>query len=638
MCGITGIFSLSGEPVEDIKNRIIKMTDLVHHRGPDNKDYYVNNDSTVALGHTRLSIVDPKCELKQPLQTKDNKSILSFNGEIYNYLDIRKDLESKGVVFRSNMDTEVLLEALLYYGEDALLSMDGMWSFAYYNTDSNQLLISRDLMGERQLFYRVEEGCLLFSSEIQPLIKDSKCNLEMDFEAILSSIQYSAAPPGKTLVKGIKRLNPGTNLIVDSKYGIKSYTYKKLQPEKWFDFFDSNPSLDNVVENYENLFYNVCKRRIPADVPYICTLSGGIDSTLVCLFASDFGKTKIQTLHGKSGQDTKSRNGEISECDTANQTAKILGTEHTIFDIDQEDSIPIIKNYSANAFDGEIDGVAFEILALQAKKMGYKVMLISDGPDELLGGYHCDYVSEKVDSFKKNSPLISSFYKKFNMLRGGKSLLRSFAKLDSNFINGLANNSSNPFWSSPVHYSSHLDNIVDPIFSKKVKNYYGTINSDYDHIVGKLDNSQKCALAYASNSLPNHFNLRTDRAFSHQSVEVRLPHQAPDMVEFLLAAPSRFRFTDNAQGKRILREVLRKHISPEIANRSKYGFAAPLWNNRKVYEALNVENTYNETTLFKDYPFKKDAKQTCFKNPKLLMRLYFILRTYENLKILNRNK
>ena len=636
MCGVAGIFVFNQKPISDVKSKIWRMTKMLSHRGPDNQDVYISADKTLALGNTRLSIVHPTCNLKQPLERPDRGAVLSFNGEIYNYAELKKELEARNIKFRSHMDTEVLLEGLYLDGPKFLDKLDGMWAFAYYDVETKNLILSRDIMGERHIFYYLTHDYLCFASEIPALISVLEEVVEMDFEAILTSIQYSAAPPGKSLIKGINRLPPGCNLTVSSDGKAAFTQYRKLRPEKWFEFFRQEPSFGKVVEIYEEMFHNTCKRRIPTEVPYICTLSGGIDSSLVCLFASDFGKTQIKTLHALSQSDSRKVGSELSERDAAQYTASKLNTDHSVFEIYKNDCIPILLHEAQNAFDGEIEGVApFEMLALHARKSGYKVMLISDGPDELLGGYLPDIMGSKVHNYSEAYSIRYHTAKMISRFKVGERLLSKLG-YHRQFIDCLKNCSFEPFWSLPIHWSFSLEPIAADNITGKVGKHYGKINSVYADIIDELDFSQRCALAYASNSLPEHFNLRSDKAFLQQSVEVRLPHQAPDMVEFLIAMPSKFRFEDNNKGKKILRQVVKQHIGEKVSSRSKFGFAVPLWKNTDVYKAMNFEEVIQETSLFEDFPFKKGTRNYTLNNKKLLPRMYKIAKTYERLKELQK--
>ena len=173
MCGIAGVISINGEKIYNLEKRLKSMTSLLHHRGPDDVGYFISKKQNIGLSNNRLSIVSPKNKLELPF-SKDNNEFLSFNGEIYNYLSLKKELIENGVNFSTLTDTEVLYEFLRQNNLKEFKKLNGMWAFAYYNINKNILLLSRDLLGERHLFYKIEDNELIFASEIEPILNASK--------------------------------------------------------------------------------------------------------------------------------------------------------------------------------------------------------------------------------------------------------------------------------------------------------------------------------------------------------------------------------------------------------------------------------------------------------------------------------
>jgi len=626
MCGITGIYSLNGRAIRDAERRVKQMTLMLKHRGPDSQGIYISKDKIVALGNTRLAIVDPHNTIKQPLEAKDSNSVLNFNGEIYNYIALRDELQHKGVQFRTNLDTEVLLEGLRLEGENFLQKIEGMWSFAYYDSKNKQLLLSRDILGERHLFYRVSKDELIFASEVKPLLLDSEASFDIDFEAFLTSLQYFSAPPGRTMVEGIHRIYPGYNIIAQVNKNIKEYRYKWLQPEKWFEFYNNEPSIDDVIKVFLEIFQRSCNMRLPTDVPYVNTLSGGLDSSLLCLFSSNYGKSKINTLYGQSSEKPdQNLIGEMDELSASRFISNKLKTDHVHIHLNTENTVSVLQKLANNGFDGMYDsGVAsFQMLASHVHNLDYKVMFASEGADEIMG-YPKDLNANIIDRMYSNN------IEKFNNTKFKSSMKHPFF-------------SYKPFRFMPIHESWSPDKLESIMTHEQLYSalpHYGINDIDYNHIIKDLDYSQLRALSYATLSLPDMFNLRLDKSYMNESVEVRVPFQAPEVVEFFVAMPSRLRFIDDKTTKHILRKIIEKQLGPEIAYRSKHPFGAPLWLSPNIYKQMKYEEVIKDTSIFRDLPIKKGVQNFILRpeNKDMLWPFFALAKTYHQLKSMNYTK
>ena len=642
MCGIAGIISLNGAPIANANARLTTMTRLLHHRGPDSRGHWVSQNGKTGLVNTRLSIVDPKVDMSGPLATPDERYVLTFNGEIYNYREVREQLLSKGVRFRTHTDTEVLLEGLRLEGESFLSRLDGMWAFAFHDNISGQTLLSRDIMGERHILYYQSADELVFASEIKPVLAAVNKTFEVDFDAFAASFLYFSPAPGQTMMKGVERMRASTNMRVSASGKIESQRYARLHPEKWFDFFTANPSEDQVIDQFEELYYKVCKLRLPDEVPFISTLSGGIDSTLTCLYATDFGKTPINTLYGQSTDKPPQKlDTDLDELTASNLTATKLHTRHSHIFLHNDDSIPILKSISENSFEGMYDsGVAsFEILARYARKINNKVMLIADGPDETAGGYIVDHRAYHFDRMRRRNPFEFAFLKGVSKLALGRELLKKSGHSDLIYSPLL---SYAPFKFQPVNTSWDVD-AARHIFSSdlilKSSEAFGVVDPAYSDILPQMDYTQIRALSYASYALPDMFNLRIDKAYMKASVEARLPYQATSMMEFLIAMPAHWRFgADGSQTKYLLRKIVERRIGREIAYRSKHGFSAPTWMSPNVYAAMDYEEVVRSSAIFDAFPFEKKARDYVFlkqSHKDMLWPLYVLSKVHQNAKTRN---
>lgn len=600
MCGITGIYSLTGRRIANLRERIEYMTNFLVHRGPDGLGIFVDPNRKFALGNTRLAISDPSSDLQQPFRDDIQESVLTFNGEIYNDKELRKNLVLSGSAFRSNQDTEVLLVGMNLEGESFLDKVDGMWAFAFYNGIDKSLLLSRDLLGERQLFYRVSETEIVFASEIPPLLADSEAKLQLDYRQIFHSLQFGAPESGHTLVENVSKLQAGYSLRAYPDGRVSEYRRALLNPEKWFDYFNTQPHLESVTERFNDIFLGSCLKRVPQEVPFISTLSGGLDSTLVSINASKFGKDKIDTLFGWSSSiGSEQCQLEMSEREASAFTSKFINSEHYEVQLDTEESIGVLEGVASNSYDGMLEeGTApFEMLARYGKRLGKKVMLLSDGPDELLGGY-----SHDAEQLARN---------------------RTWGQQgDFEFI--------------PNHQTSD-PTIMNQMFeydrTKDTKVGFGKIHPDYFPIANDMGPSQLMALSYASYSIPDYNNLRADRGFMRASVESRSPFLSPQMVEFMVAMPGNLRFGNGTSTKWIMRQIISDILGDKIANRSKHGFSRPLWFTPRILKALHFEEIINTSPLLNLLPFSKKFLDDPFAPPfhKIRWSIYSLTKIHENL-------
>lgn len=638
MCGLVGIFAFGGKPVANAEMRIRRMTEMLRHRGPDAEGIWVSPDGLCALGNTRLAITDPEAPIELPARSRDGSAVLTFNGEIYDYQEQRAALEARGIAFRYRTDTEVLLEGLRLDGEKFLDRLDGMWAFGYYDIDQRKLLLGRDIMGERHVFYWIRDGELIFASEPLPILADGEATTEIDFDAVVCALLYHAPPPGRTLVRGLKRMRPGHLLRAASGEAPSEVRCQRLHPERWFDFFQSEPSEDAVIEAFESNLRSSSLRRLPPDVPFISTLSGGLDSTLICVFASEFGQRKIRTLFGQSADEpARNRKDELDEYAASLVTSGKLGTEHVHIMMNNDDSIPVLRDLSRNSFDGLLDsGVApFGMLARQVRRDATKVMLISDGPDELAGGYPTDQRAAQLDACRDTQPLRYGLMSALSASRFSRRVLR---RLGANDWVVPPEHSYAPFHFEPRHQLASHDYLCRLLTSSQmasVWNCYGADDAAYADILPALDWTQRHALSYAAFSLPDMFNLRTDKGFLAVAVECRLPFQAPGMAEFMIALPGRWRFGPKLDTtKYLMRRIVERRIGSEVAWRSKHGFSAPLYGTPKVRDALAFEDTLRATSLFRDLPFKPGTESLVLDSRfrKFRWPFFALAHTYERMR------
>jgi asparagine synthase (glutamine-hydrolysing) len=628
LCGIGGILSLNNGPINNVRRRSLLMMSMLKNRGPDYNGYWIEDNNRVSIVNTRLSIVDIDNKFEVPFISNSKNAIMAYNGEIYNYKYLYDYLISKGLSLKFKSDTEIMLEGIERYGIDFFKLIDGFWSLGLFNKKENKFLLSRDLMGEKGLYYSVTKDELIFCSEIDPIIAISKNSCELDYNALISSFKFRSAPPSGTIIKGISKLSPGHSIECDLNTGkINKIVTQKFSLEPWIDFFNSDPSESKVLDIYEEQLYEAIKSRIPNEVEFYATLSGGIDSTLISIYASKFAKLNINTVYAHSSNKAPKKGQDLDEFQASLYTSKKLNTNHESFSMISEKGFENYKKLSENCFDGVFcEGIpSFASIAEYIKEKNSKVLLLSDGPDEFLGGYDVDknLYEDMLNNNKKNYEIDISSKRKEN--------LKYFQ--------------SKPFYFRPIHGGTSaqtLKYIFNDDALDKFTSQYGSIGSYYEDIYDEIDISQKIALSYALYTLPDYFNARTDRATMYHSVEARLPFQTPSLVNLMIGTPGKWRFK-NRTSKYILRKIVERHLGKDIAFRNKYGFAYPIWQNKAYNTKLNMGDAIFNSEIFQSPYFNKNVlnflnEEIKSNNQRHIWMAYSATKTYKNLKNLNKKK
>ena len=295
MCGIIGYTSLDNINVDIYKRWLINGRDLLIHRGPDDKGAWFNNEGNVGLGHRRLSIIDLSVLGHQPMFNVNNDLCIVFNGEIYNYLDLKKDLLAKGHILKSDSDTEVVLAAYSEWGNNFMNHLNGMFSLAIYNLATNRILLVRDRAGEKPMFYSIFKNTLIFASELKALLLNKEIGNKIDKDAINCYLSMGYVPGELCIINGVNKLPPAHALEFDlNKGNIKKWKYWSL-PEIDENVLKGALDEKSLVDELEYLLEDSVKRQMVSDVPLGVLLSGGVDSSLITAMAARSGN-KIKTF------------------------------------------------------------------------------------------------------------------------------------------------------------------------------------------------------------------------------------------------------------------------------------------------------------------------------------------------------
>lgn len=586
MCGICGEFNYEGSK-EEASSRIVKMMALLSHRGPDDENYFI--DEKVVLGHRRLSIIDLSKKASQPMFSQSGRNVLVYNGEIYNFQEIRKELESKGETFSTRSDSEVLLRAYDVWGLDFINKLNGMWAFAIYDRQKKQLILSRDRIGEKPLYFAHTKKGIIFASEIHPLFESKSCRKEIDIKALAECVacRYVLAP--KTLLKWVKKIPPGHFLIV-SERGMKLFPYYKVPVA-----LEIKPvKEEEAVSKFSSIFEKSIEKRLISDVPLGVLLSGGIDSTSIVAATKSLGIENLSTftVGFEDG-------GNYDEREHALHISKIFKTNHTDFLITADKFVEGLDGILHHQDDPVADLALLPLYYLcKEAKNDVKVLLSGQGADEVLGGYHLERILRqiKVVSFLKNVPLagvIAKIYanldKKRNYLLKWKEIKNSrYGEIPSKMRYDL----TMPLSSETINRL--FKERVEPPFDRTLDAFYSEVpphRGPIDAILGTL----------LKGWLPDNLLNHSDKMSMANSIEIRCPFLDPELIEYLFTIPEEYK-VNTKETKRLLRRwALSKGIPETVVFRKKRGFPVPWekWLRGKMH--FKVKEIVLSTVWFKDY-------------------------------------
>ncbi len=375
MCGIAGYFQLNNTARPD-KELIGRMINIIRHRGPDEFGAYFDNKCV--LGQARLSIIDLSSG-SQPLSNEDGTIWITFNGEIYNYIELRPELERAGHKFKTHSDTEVIVHAYEHWGKDCVNHFNGQWAFAIYDKKKQSLFISRDRLGVRPVFYATHNGRFYFASEIKSIFCDPTFPRKLDFKGLDEIFTWWTTSAPNTAFENINELEAGSSLEI-SNGKIKSSRYWSMNyPES----FDHNRSLQSWADELHSLLVDSVRLRLRADVPVGAYLSGGLDSSAITSLIRNFTKNRVETFsvafHDKA----------FDESEYQNQMSEYLGTNHHQIKCSYHD---IAENFPNVIWHTErpilrTAPAPLYLLSSLVRKHNFKVVLTGEGSDEILGGY-----------------------------------------------------------------------------------------------------------------------------------------------------------------------------------------------------------------------------------------------------------
>ena len=566
MCGICGIYYFDRtRPVDSEKLK--RMMAALFHRGPDESGVFIKNN--IGLGTQRLSIIDIK-NGQQPMMNETGSIRVAYNGEIYNYQELKRALYKKGHIFKSNCDTEVILHAYEEYGEDCFNYFNGMFAAAIWNCESEKLILGRDHAGIKPLFYKeLNKDGLIFSSEIRSLLEGTENSREICYEALNYYLTFGNSPGPLTLLQDIKSLEPGHILICQKGVVVK---------KKYFEWKFNNDfeSLENKNENEiaDALYIKLKKAvhsQLMSEVPLGIFLSGGVDSSAIVALARETTNQPLKTFSIGFKEKT------YDETRYAKIISERFGTHHEEFYVGSIS--PNLIEHIVQKIGEPISDFAFPVNYILAKetKKHVTVALSGEGADELFGGYE-PHLASKIATFYDFMPsfLRSSINSIFNYLPPTEKR-KGLINLGKAFLEGA----SQPKFYGHLRWMTFFSKKEkDKLFSFDVQNNVDnpdTLNyllSSFNEL--KFKNRLEKELYINFNTcLPNQILAKLDRTSMAHSLETRVPFLDKDVVAFVQSIPSHLKLK-GFHTKYILKKSMKGLLPPIILNRQKQGFVMPV--------------------------------------------------------------
>ena len=561
MCGLVGICSTSRI---DERSWLAVGRDAMAHRGPDDAGEWWSQNGCVGLAHRRLSIIDLSAAGHQPMSDAAGTLTIVFNGEIYNFADLRLELEAKGATFRSHSDTEVILAAYREWGTECISRLNGMFVFALYDAEQQVVLLARDRAGEKPLFYRYADGTLRFASELKGLLADRALPRRIEPESLDCYLALGYVPGERCILQGFSKLPPAHALRFDMKSGRANvWRYWQL-PELWPP--DGREQVDEtaLLDELESLLQDSVRRQLVADVPVGVLLSGGVDSSLVTAMARrSSSKLKTFTIRFPG-------HGTLDETEHARLIARHFATEHV--ELEAQPTTADLLPRLARQFDEPVldSSMIPTFLVCELVRRHCTVALGGDGGDELFGGYgsysRLLWMGNRLGRIPRpiRSLISTTAERVLPVGLKGRNWLQG---LGADLQRGLPLVSS--FFSPTTRTRLMAAELAWPLVAEQVM---------ARDVSPRLDLLQRATRTDFSNYLAEDILVKVDRASMLSSLEVRAPLLDYRLIEFAFGkVPSRLKATPREK-KKLLKRLTMRVLPPEFDRQRKQGFSIPLAN------------------------------------------------------------
>ncbi|MBL8149000.1 MAG: asparagine synthase (glutamine-hydrolyzing) [Blastocatellia bacterium] len=581
MCGICGIFKHSNTQFEISESLIRSMRDRMLHRGPDDAGTYISPDGRVGFGHRRLSIVDLSASGRQPMANEDGSIWISFNGEIYNHKRLRAELLSKGHIYKSNTDTETILHLYEEHGLDFVQAIEGMFAIALWDSNQERLILVRDRLGIKPLYYTEVQGQLLFASEIKSLLAHPQVIRDVDEESLYHYLTFLTTPAPRTLFRGIKKLPAGHILVCD--------LHGRISIRNYWDAIVARPQEDYseefCIDRIQTLLAESVEKQMMSDVPFGVFLSGGVDSSAnVALMARAMNKPVRTFTVGFNSADG------YNELEYARQIAHHFGTDHHEVMIGPEDVVDFLPDLIFHQDEPIADPVCVPLYYVSklVRDSGTIVVQVGEGSDEIFSGYsnYIDYLNlyEKVWKNVEHMPMFARKIAGFITAPFADTIAEHFLPRGKKLFPELVRRMGSGeelFWGGVIIYDEvSKRDLLSKSYRDRTRSLssYTVAKAHIDKIRAEkpsADFLERLIYVELKMRLAELLLMRVDKITMATSIEARVPFLDHKLVEFAMNIPRKLKYKDG-QAKYILKKALEGVLPDNIIYRKKQGFGLPI--------------------------------------------------------------
>ena len=608
MCGINGFFNIHGVQLKaSPKAQVQRMNEAIPYRGPDDSGLWESPNGDTALGHLRLSILDLSQQGHQPMHSADGRYSISFNGEIYNFPQLRKQYLSD-VNFHSNTDTEVILQLFIRFGKKVPAMLNGMFAFAIWDDHKKELFLSRDRSGKKPLYYTYQNGVFAFSSEIKALLQLDLVKTELDHEAFYHFLTFSKVPAPFTCFEKIEKFEPASYMTVNGS-GIQEYA-PFWQPE--YSTLESSSTAqltEMVLEKLQNAVYD----RMLSDVPLGAFLSGGVDSSAVVALMRQKNQESLDTFSiGFEGQP------QYDELQYAGHVSQLFNTKHHERIINKNHLLSFISTI-VDIFDEPLSDttcIPIYFLSEMAREQGIKVVLTGDGADEIFAGYR-NFM--KYDGYVKHARKFKALPKPLQKMGAGTFGLLKPSSPAYDILNRLAKDQEMIWVGANGFKEVTKRKLLGKAFDQPDRHFnsYKVVErfqKDFDKIeAGRSLNhvDWMCYMGYRF-AVTDQYLFRADRLGMKHSIEIRSPFLDYQLINFALSLKPELKIK-NREPKHLLKKALEPVLSNDILYRKKQGFNVPLreWASDTLTGFIeeNIDRFAQDTGLFDKATVRSQLKK-----------------------------